>query len=410
MKSRAVIRQLFRDYYASHGLEVESPSMAQKREFGFISFDRVMVRHKAFAGESDLQSFLGEFVPSDAYYSSAYYQDPEANMEQKGWLGADLVFDIDADHIPTPCEKIHDEWVCGGCGFAGKGTAPDTCPICGKEKFETNTWPCEVCLETAKKETVKLLGMLKEDMGFSEKEMQVFYSGHRGYHVHLESQIVQALDAIARKEIVDYLTGLGLDLAFHGFDEKTWKEAPLSGASSMGSSGWHKHVLLGVQNFISGAQANDLIEIGLKKHIAETLVRNKDSILRSLSGAGTSGGVKGVGYETWRRIIDHVVKLESAKIDTVVTTDIHRLIRLAGSLHSKTGLKKVEVAASGIDDFDPFKSSVAFKQGTLKVSVSDAPAFRILDNTFGPYRKKEVELPTAAAVLLVCRDRAEVVG
>jgi len=384
--------------------------MIQKREFGFISFDKIMVRHKAFAGDKELHGFLGEFVPSDAYYSSAYYTDPEANMEQKGWLGADLVFDIDADHIPTPCEKIHDEWTCGACGFIGKGVAPDTCPACGKEKFETKTWPCEICLETTKKETIKLLEMLEEDLGLTENEIHVFYSGHRGYHVHVESDTVQTLDAIARKEIVDYLTGLGLDLVFHGFDEKTWKEAPHSGVRSMERSGWHKHLLSAVQSFLSSTRADDLVEIGLKKNIAETIVNNRDSVLKNLSGAGTGSGVKGVGYETWRRIIDHVVRLASAKIDTVVTTDIHRLIRLADSLHSKTGLKKVEVAPSVIDDFDPLKSGVAFKQGTLRISVSDAPAFRILNDVFGPYRNKEVELPTAAAVLLVCRNRAEVVG
>ena len=57
-------------------------------------------------------------------------------------------------------------------------------------------------------ETIKLLKMLKEDLGFAQKDIRVFYSGHRGYHVHVESEAVQTLDAIARKEIVDYLTGL----------------------------------------------------------------------------------------------------------------------------------------------------------------------------------------------------------
>jgi DNA primase small subunit len=38
----------------------------------------------------------------------------------------------------------------------------------------------------------------------------VFFSGHRGYHVQIENEVVKTLDAMARKEIVDYVSGLGL--------------------------------------------------------------------------------------------------------------------------------------------------------------------------------------------------------
>ena len=64
---------------------------------------------------------------------------------------------------------------------------------------------------------------------------------------------------------------------------------------------------------------------------------------------------------------------------------------------------------STIDVFDPFKSAVAFKISTVSVFVSDAPEFRLDDETFGPYKNQKVELPTAAAVLLICKGRAEVV-
>jgi DNA primase small subunit len=105
---------------------------------------------------------------------------------------------------------------------------------------------------------------------------------------------------------------------------------------------------------------------------------------------------------------EHVAKLQSAKIDTVVTTDIHRLIRLADTLHGKTGFLKVEFPVSTTASFDPFKDAIAFKEGTATVNVSDAPEFRLGDELFGPYRDKKVELPTAAAVLLICKGRAEV--
>lgn len=46
------------------------------------------------------------------------------------------MFDIDADHIPTPCDKVHDSWVCSNCGFSVKGPSPERCLACGKAKFD----------------------------------------------------------------------------------------------------------------------------------------------------------------------------------------------------------------------------------------------------------------------------------
>ena len=54
----------------------------------------------------------------------AYYENPDFDMDKKGWIGADLVFDIDADHIPTSCNKIHDEFRCVKCGFEGQRNHP----------------------------------------------------------------------------------------------------------------------------------------------------------------------------------------------------------------------------------------------------------------------------------------------
>jgi DNA primase small subunit len=409
VQSRLFVERLFREYYANEGCRVTAPSLIEKREFGFISFDNVMVRHRAFTDEGELCGFLKDFVPSDAYYSCAHYENPRADMEKKGWLGADLIFDIDADHIPTPCDKVHDEWVCGACSFAGKGVAPERCPACGQEKFEVSTWPCEVCLQSAKQETIKLLDVLIQDFGFSEKEIYLFFSGHRGYHVHVESEIVKTLDALTRKEIVDYFSGLGLDASFYGLNEIHWRARSPSQRSPLGNFGWRRRLTQGLQNFILSAEEDDFRKVGLKKNAVEAILRNKESILKNWLSAEAWSGVRGVGFESLRKITEHVIKLQSVKIDTVVTTDIHRLIRLAGTLHGKTGFKKVGFPVSAIDDFDPFKDGVAFKGGTLKVSVSDAPVFRIGDEAFGPYKNQEVELPTAAALLLVCKGRAEIV-
>jgi DNA primase small subunit len=365
-----------------------------------------MMRHKGFASISDLKLLLSETVPSDVYHSCAYYENPESEMDKKGWLGADLVFDIDADHIPTSCNKIHDEWTCNKCGFRGKGITPETCPICDSQKFDAKTWPCELCLNSAKEETAKLIDMLEKDFGFSHKEIHVFFSGHRGYHVQIENEAIKTLDSMARKEIVDYVSGIGLAILGEEAKEKP-KRRRAPPVFDLHDFGWNKRIKLGMQKFILNAAKEDLRNVGIKNYAA--VLQNKEAILKRCLEEGLWSSVKGISVETWVKIAEHVKNLQSAKVDTVVTTDIHRLIRLAGTLHGKTGLKKVEFPVARLEDFDPFKEAVAFKEGAVKVFVSGAPEFRLGGNMFGPYRSQMVELPTAAAVLLICRGRAEVV-
>jgi DNA primase small subunit len=406
MSSRDFVYGKFSEFYSSPSTVIPSPSLLDQRELGFLLFkERIMLRHQRFESVSDLKSFLIKDVPSDVYHSCAYYENPEADMDKKGWLGADLVFDIDADHIPTSCNKVHDEWTCSKCGFSGKGITPEACPICAGQKFDTKIWVCELCLESAKEETVKLIDMLEKDFGFAPQEIRVFFSGHRGYHVHIENEAVKTLDVMARKEIVDYVSGLGLsmidDQAKYGSKRRRG-----SRVFSLHDFGWNKRLKLGLQKFLMNATKEDLKNAGIKGYAA--ILENREAILKRCLEEGRWDSVKGIGVGTWKKLAEYVKDLESAKIDTVVTTDTHRLIRMNGTLHGKTGLKKVEFPAKNLKDFDPFKEAVAFKEGTVKVFVSDAPEFRLGDSVLGPYKNQAVELPTVAAVLLICKGRAEV--
>ncbi len=366
-----------------------------------------MTRHRSVANLNGLKRLLCDLAPSDVYYSSAYYDNPEADMNRKGWLGADLVFDIDADHIPTDCDKIHDEWACGKCGFNGKGITPENCPVCGGQKFDAKTWPCERCINSTKTETVKLIDILEKDFGFSESEIYVFFSGHRGYHVHIETETIRTLDSMARKEIVDYITGLGLNLsrkaAANSNGEVTSRTFRLLEFSRYG------RLREDMRRFIEDATKSSLTTAGIRGVASTALLQYKPQVLERCIGKGLWDSVKGVKDETWFRIAEYLTNLQIAAIDTVVTTDIHRLIRMNRTLHGKSGLLKVEFPVKHLIDFDPFKEAVAFNDGTAKVFVSSAPQFRLGDDTFGPYNKQRVELPTAAAILLICKGRAELV-
>jgi DNA primase small subunit len=402
--SRDFVYQKFCEYYRDPLNIIPAPIFPEQREFGYLTFkERFMVRHRRFSGASSLRAALSQTVPSDVYHSCAYYENPDFDMDKKGWMGADLVFDIDADHIPSSCNKIHDEFTCAKCGFSGRGITPEVCPACGGTKFSTKTWPCELCIKSAREETAKLIDMLSNDFGFSLDELRVFFSGHRGYHVHVETETVRSLDAMARKEIVDYVTGLGIRM----FESERGKGKAKKSKEKfhLHDFGWDGRLKAGMKNIIANATEEDFKKLGLK---AELFSESRQAIIDRCFDEGLWGGVFGISDGTWMKLAQYVKNLQTANIDTVVTTDVHRLIRMNGTLHGKTGLKKVEFPAGKLEDFDPFTGAVAFKTGEVKVLVSDAPLFKMGGETLGPYKNEEKELPTAAAVMLICKGRAKV--
>lgn len=398
IETQTFIQEKFAEYYKQDSGTIEAPSPIERREFAFLLLkEKIMLRHRGFRSVDDLRNTLKKVVPSHVYYSTAYYEKPEEEMDAKEWLGADLFFDIDADHIPTPCNKQHDTWTCSKCGKTGRGVPPETCPACGGPKFDDKSWSCEVCLESAKEETIKLIDVLTRDFGFSLQEINVAFSGHRGYHVSLETPVVQRLDQGARKEIVDYMVGIGLEPRLHGFE--------MGRGPNLEDKGWTGRIARGTYDFLLNATAKQLDEMKLKKSVINSLINQKEHILESWKNEGP-WKMKGIGPESWKKIVQKAVEDQSVKIDTVVTTDIHRLIRLTNTLHGKTGLKKVHVPIDDVERFDPLKSALAFKGGAVKLVVSEAPEFRLGDQRYGPYSNSEVELPTAAALFLLCKGAA----
>jgi DNA primase small subunit len=371
----------------------------EKREFAFLLFKgKTMLRHKGFKCTEAFRESLKDLAPSDVYYSSAYYSSPEEEMSAKGWIGADLVFDIDADHIPTPCKQGHDTWKCRNCGTVGRGARPEECPKCTGQKFDVVRWPCETCLEVAKKETIKLVEVLDADFGFSPEELKLAFSGHRGYHVHVENESVRTLSAAARKETVDYMMGIGLEPTLHGFDFEKGL------GPSLEDSGWRGRLARAAYESLTSTQEQQEKPSPRK---AKPILQQKERTLERWNGRGPWVLVGRIDPSNWKKIMLEAVEKQSVKIDTVVTTDVHRLIRLSDTLHGETGLKKVEFAADEVERFDPLKDAIAFAGGTVRVEVAEAPEFRLGETVYGPYKNQRVELPTAAAMFLLCKGVAK---
>ena len=394
-----LVKQIFSEYYRSNGARIQPPTDFQRREFGFILFDTgTMVRHQGYHHIDEVREFLQSTVPSHAYYSAGLYKRPRETMDRKGWLGTDLMFDIDFDHIPTPCKENHEYWICVHCNHTGTGRRPETCPGCGGGKFKEEAWLCETCLDASKAEMQKLVDFLIVDFGFSTEEIDVIFSGHRGYHVHVEKEEVRLLSQAARKEIVDYIAGTGLKAEYHGLREA--EKASRVEGPQIDAKGWPGRLAKGIYDVVSSRSQDT------KRGKGRGMSPAQKRLILDAWDRGLSWNVKGVGIKTWLRLAYSGVQKHAAQIDTVVTTDMRRLIRLPDTLHGKTGLKVIHVPIHSLESFDPLKDAIAFHGGSMQVEVRQAHAFRIGDATYGPFVRERVELPFAAALYLLCKNAA----
>jgi len=410
------LKQNFLAYYREYAESLHAPSLMKEREFGFLTFrEKMMIRHKTFRDMASFQKALLSLTPSDVYYSTAYYERPEADMARKGWLGADIVFDVDADHLDTSCKEKHDTWTCLKCQETGHGSKPFRCPKCGHEKLEEKAWMCDRCLFAAKEEMLKLRDFMVEDFGVIPKDIHLFFSGHRGYHMHLMTDRLRRLDDGQRKEIVDYVLGLGLDAMEQGLYQgppdvySTDKHTMIIGPQ-LTDPGWRGRLAKGVLQIITTFDKKQLLDLGFSKGAVTQILDDREKSEREWLKQIPWNYYQDrwrVTEQTWKNAIEKSIDAVRLRthIDTVVTTDIHRLIRMPGTLNGKTGLKATMLSLDELESFDPFDEPVVF-EGSQRVRVESAPEIRIRDKRFGPFDKETIEMPLAAAILLMAKGIA----
>ncbi|UCH57816.1 MAG: DNA primase small subunit PriS [Candidatus Bathyarchaeota archaeon] len=399
------ITEQFKRYYATEAQRVEAPPEIRRREFGFLSFGgRTMFRHIGFQDPQQFRGYLREYAPAHTYFSAAYYKDPRASMAEKGWLGADLVFDIDSDHFDLPCQKEHDRWTCRTCGKEGKGHPPETCHDCKKATFIEETWLCENCLRAAKYEAQKLLDILIEDFGFQASgELSVNFSGNRGFHVHVRSPSAKELDQLARREIVDYIRGIGIEAEYQGLIARRGR-----GGTASEQRGWRGRSIRALYDFIAEATPEQIKGLKLGRGASLNLIESRDEILTALMNKQPSRVVKYIDGKSMGKLLEAAVREQASAIDTVVTTDLRRLIRLPNTLHGKTGWLTQNIPIDDLADYDPLTQAIAFTEGTERVFINRAPEIVLSGETYGPFEEESLELPLAVAIFLLCKNAARV--
>ena len=438
----AFLRNAFSRYYAQAKLEL--PDRFGRREWGFMFFGRdSMLRHVGLRSGEEVRRFLRREAPAHAYHSTAYYEKPDAQqMRDKKWLGADLIFDLDADHIE------------------------------GSDKMSY-----EEMLSVVKREIIRLAeDFLLDDMGFDPSFLHMVFSGGRGYHIHVTDPSVLGLDSQQRREIVDYITGVGLDL-----ESETVSPAMQEGGGGIAGAGAGRTARRGIFRLeVAGARGvgrfarpikarrlpppdapawegrmarstlgllDELEALGEKAAVERMTVlggpgkrglgdAGATKIYRDLfekNAKGPSGADKlrkdGIvdvfsKDELTRWFLEMIKETAGVKLDKKreekitdvraigetdepVTSDIKRLIRLPTSLHGKTGFCVVPLGIDEIKAFDPLKDAVVLPGEPVKVTVVKELQVRLKGQQFklapGP-----CELPQYAAIFAMGRGAAVV--
>jgi len=409
---QAFLQQHFRQFYAKHFVN-EPPEIAA-REFGIGDFgQKISKRHLAFGSPQQFNSFLREVTPFFVSYSTALYKLPAARpMEAKQAIGSDLIYEFDADELPSDCRQRHDTWKCSKCGKQGKGRQL-ACDECGAGTA-VEEWFCAECLGEAKKKVFNLLDFLQNDFGFSEG-ISVNFSGRAGYHVHVRNKSVRELGSAARIELIDYLTANNLSIFSHF---RKQGEVFTVGKGS-GERGWVRRILNAVTELLQEGNADKIaVFASITTSQAKRVIAEKELILRAIKKDGilpaffgrTSSSKESQSDKFWQSFIQSIIE-RIAPIDRQTSIDASRVIRVPETLHGETGLIACTVPIEKLGKFEPMRDAVAFPAGqTVKVFINKAPAFNLAGQQFGPFEKQETELPLQAAIFLLARNSAKLVG
>jgi len=387
-KSLEFLKNRFQEYYKKNTLEL--PDRFGRREFAFVLFGgKGMIRHVSFDKKKKLLSFLGERAPQHVYYSSAYYQIPDApTMQEKNWMGAELIFDLDSDHLPNAETMSYSEQ-----------------------------------LSAVKKEFKKLVEeFLLDDFGFDEKHLELYFSGGRGYHCHVKDPAIFDLDSNERRELVDYITGRDLQdfIIFHeqvtGRKRYGGRYYPSGKSLKMPTpdeKGWKGRISRGIIDIVDEIKkSNDpekkLKEYGVKEKDAEKLAieLSEERIKRIREGMlDQSKTIRKFFLNSALR--KTAVTLGAGETDEPVTCDVKRLIRLPFSLHGKTGFKVVKIGIDELETFDPLRDAVVFNDDPVTVHLNTSCTIKMNQQNFN-LEGGEHKLPLYLAVFLIGGRKASI--
>lgn len=377
-RTREYLRGRTRAYYRQTTLT--PPPDADRREWGYIPWAEAgpgMIRHRDLASLGELSAFGARDGPQHVYHSAAVYDEPGApTMAEKGWRGADLIFDIDAEYVPE--------------------TAP------GEDAYATALTECKRAL-------VRLLSFLEADFGFHD--LEIVFSGSRGYHVHVRDPGVRELTSTQRREIADYVLGLGVEL------DAMIRTEPLGDGVTRRvlptDGGWPGRVHQRLVTLLDRVAAMDddtaLETLQSYEGVGERRANAALTVARTNREALVAGNLSAnpAIVALARAVLDETRELAAVQIDDPVTTDTNRLIRLPGSLHGGSALAVCRIDRADVATFDPLIEAVpdVFRDDEIGIDVTRGGSVELGGETH-TLEEGPCVVPEYLALFLMARGRA----
>ncbi|MCG8620898.1 MAG: DNA primase, partial [Proteobacteria bacterium] len=348
----------FKKYYFEHFDLIRVPERTAEREFGYQKFNSGMTRHISIKDDKELHLLFMQNIPSDVYCSNAYYSFPNLPMNEKDWKEADLIFDIDAKDLNLSCRKNHSISVCNDCNEISKDSGH--CLKCNSTKIEKKSLPCKNCIEASKIEVTKLCEIMISDFEVNKENIHVYFSGNEGFHVYVFSSQFQNIGSRERSELAGYIMFKG------AIPERFGMKKSKPDRSSF----------------------PEFEEKGWRGRFAKQVFGSKSKRSKIISQLLTNG------YSSFQKTLDDATQEIGVKIDPNVTTDIHRIFRLPGSINSKSGLTKIH--CKDLTKFDPYVEASFLSDESVEVVANCPIEFSLKNKKFGPYNNEKVTIPTFA--------------
>lgn len=308
-----------RDYYASFfdikGLErVIDFKTFRTREFGFASSDNKFFRNISFEDPSALHDFLVDRTPLHAYVGAVYDNPPtrQSPIHTLGWLGHELVFDIDLNEYDAVRNYI--------------------CTCQGADQLCNRCWQLITLAINIIDETLRL--------DFGMEDIVWVFSGRRGIHGWVTDSCGFNLTQEQRMSIIDYLT------VIHGEEEtarvEDRKDLP---------EDFRKRVEYNVfRAFLTDVKRKDLLNVGLTTSRASNII----SLIKHQDGKIDEMVFREFNINLARsNKYDEILRRWVPRIDHKVTIDTRRLLRLPFSIHGKTGRIARILSTQEILNFNP---------------------------------------------------------
>ena len=397
-------RAEFDRYYRQ--AEIPVPFSIEMREFAFAQFGTdgagPFVRHRAFSDVGSFRQELSRLVPRHLYYSTSLYQNPgHLSMKQKGWTGAEVIFDLDADHLRN-----------------AEGLSYLSQLQLAKERFQ-----------------YLLEEFLWGDFGLDEEDVDIVFSGGRGYHAHIHADAYLHLTSMERRELVDHIQGIGFQPEEDAFETVTEALPRVHGGSrtyrrlaAPDAAGWKGRMSRAVLRWLDEHQKDteeqmteevlDLLSEGLPE-ARKGLRQRARSIAHHLASEETLAAIAGrqtletLGNDENRDLFLKALARRLAvpiqgETDAPVTTDVHRLIRMPGSLHGGTGFRVLPLTRKELGLFEPMRDATLPTGSNEELDVT---LLQTIEYEASPTRMKgsvgdRIRVPRVLALFLILRGEA----